>query len=222
MLVQKYETVKLFYDEYAYKIVILNSLSYFFRDKNFAFAKEQIDKLQTQYEKNEPLRISKFRKEVPVDLLTFTDAKNLYIEFIKARADYKLRIENPKMQIYSNNVGWLVKLIDRFPNVIEFWEPGKNNLGKLKANEIIVNSPPEYEYKVTLGDGVDPNLSRWISQNPDKAKAGTTCLETIANRGYVKGFYFYVRDEKVLNLISLFVGKVMRIDKLVYVTNSDK
>jgi hypothetical protein len=85
-----------------------------------------------------------------------------------------------------------------------------------------VQAVPEYEYKVTLNRGVDPALADWIRKNTGKAKAGNLCLETIEQTGYTKGFYIYVRDTKVLQLLSLFIGKVQRVDKLVYNTNIDK
>ena len=48
------------------------------------------------------------------------------------------------------------------------------------------------------------------------------CLETIERNGYTRGMYFYVRDEKILQLLSLFVSKLARVDKLVYNPNIDK
>jgi len=34
--------------------------------------------------------------------------------------------------------------------------------------------------------------------------------------------YFYARDEKIVQLLNLFVTKLARIDKLVYDSNIDK
>ena len=42
------------------------------------------------------------------------------------------------------------------------------------------------------------------------------------NNGFTKGLYFYVRDEKILQLLNLFIGKIQRIDKIVSSDNSDK
>ena len=59
--------------------------------------------------------------------------------------------------------------------------------------------------------------------NQNKVKIGQVCLEEIKNNGYVRGFYFYVRDEKVLRLVTLMIGNsITRIDKIVCKANIDK
>lgn len=210
------KTVKLFYDQYPYKITIRNALSHIFRDKNFSYAKSELDALQLQLDNGQPLQRRLYSKIANIQNNTFFEAQNLYIEFVKQK-DFKLRIENPNMQVYSHDYDWLEHLIQRF-DVLAFWEP----TSKLEKNIILVDTAPEYQYKVTLDVSVDPALADWITNNPDKAKAGATCLKTIRNNGYARGFYFYARDDKILQLLNLFIGKVQRIDKLVYIAKTDK
>lgn len=217
----RFETTKLFYDEYPYKLTVQNGLSYLFREKNLSRAKEELDLLQQQYEKGEPLERGSWHKKYPIELETFFEAKNLYIEFCKQK-EFKLRISNPHMQIYAHDYEWLVMLSTKIKSSYEFWEPKQGNLSELEKNVILVNHPVDFEYKVTLGDTCDNNLTNWIKNNPKKAKAGKICLETIERNGYTRGMYFYVRDEKILQLLSLFVSKLARVDKLVYNPNIDK
>ena len=220
-LLNSRETTKLFYDVYLYKLVVVNGLSYLFRDKNLSLAKEELDLLQQQYDSDEPLTRGSYGFKYPVEHNTFIEAKNLYIEFCK-QEDFKLRISNPHMQVYSHDYDWLVMLSLKIKSAYELWEPKLENVTALDKNVILVNHPIKYLYKVTLGQSCDKNLANWIRNNPDKAKAGNTCLETIERKGYVRGLYFYARDEKILQLLNLFVGKLARIDKLVYNTNIDK
>ena len=50
----------------------------------------------------------------------------------------------------------------------------------------------------------------------DKCKAGPKFIDLVANNGYVNGMYFYVRDEKVLQLVQLIIGgNIRRIDKFI-------
>lgn len=216
---QTYETVKLFYDEYPYKIVIRNGLVRIFREKNLAHAKSVLDNLQNMYDTNSPLQITRFRRIENISHSTFIEAKNLYIE-LSQNIDYKLRVENVRMQVYSHEYSWLQMLSQKF-NATEFWQP-RVDIDELGKNTIIVNTPPLYQYKVHLGTNVDPNLAQWIVTNPGKARAGTTCLDAIKQGHYCKGLYFYVRDDKILQLLNLFIGKVQRIDKLVYIAKTDK
>ena len=191
-----------------------------FRDKNLSFAKAELDALQHQYEEGNSLVRKSWSKEIHIEKNSFFEAKNLYIEFCKQK-DFKLRVQGYNMQIYSHDYEWLQYLADKFSNICtEFWEPINEAL--LKPNVIITDTKVEYEYKVTMDLDVDPNLANWIINNPSKAKAGSVCLDTIKNNGFTKGLYFYVRDEKILQLLNLFIGKIQRIDKIVSSDNSDK
>ena len=216
---KRFDTVKLFYDEYPYKLVVRNSLSHIFRDKNLPNAKQEIDILQDFLVKGQPLTRTTYLRSETVELQTFLEAQKLYIEFNQF-TDYKLRIENPLMQIYSHNYEWLVNITRRVKNCIELWEP--NSKVQLEPNVILTDKPSIFEYKVTLGLEVDPGLATWITANPDKAKAGATCLKEIANKGYTRDFYIYIRDEKILQLLNLFVSNIARVDKLVYIAKTDK
>ena len=215
------ETTKLSYDVYPYKLVVVNGLAHIFREKNLSNAKELLDDLQQQADSDEPLTRGSYGFKYPVEQDTFIEAKKLYIEFCK-QSDFKLRISNPYMQIYSHDYDWLIMLSTKIKSACELWEPKSGNLSTLDKNIILVNNPTDYPYKVTLGYSCDKNLAAWIRNNPNKVKAGNRCLETIERGGYVRGMYFYARDEKILQLLNLFVGKLSRIDKLVYNTNIDK
>ena len=216
---KKCETIKLFYNEYPYKVVVRNTLSSIFREKNLAHAKDVLDEIQLLYEQNLPLVRNYGMRVEHMSHKTFFDARNLYIEFSK-KLDFKLRIEADLIQVYSQEYQWLSHISEKF-SAIEFWEP-RIDVPKLNKNVIVVSDPPKFEYKVSLGENVDPALANWIISNKDKAKAGPVCLREIANNGYVKGFYIYVRDEKVMQLLTLFIGNIQRIDKLVYIAKTDK
>lgn len=216
---KKCETTKLFYNIYPYKVVLTNALATIFREKNLAHAKEELDALQRCFDQNLPLVRKRWRKEEHLSYKTFFDAKNLYIEFSK-NLDFKLRVDYNTMQIYSHEYAWLKLIAEKF-KANEFWEPIVD-LNKLEKNVIVVKEKPAYEYKITLDTNVDPNLADWIDNNPGKAKAGAKCLDCIRNNGYTRGFYFYVRDDKILQLLNLFTGKLQRIDKLVYIAKTDK
>ena len=216
---KKCETTKLFYNEYPYKVVISNVLAPIFREKNLAQAKDVLDQIQSVYEENLPLVRNYGMRVEHISHKTFFDAKNLYIEFSKKLA-FKLRVERCTIQVYSHEYQWLSHISKKF-SATEFWAP-RTDIPKLDKNIIVVSNPTEFEYKVSLGESVDPALANWILSNKDKAKAGPVCLREIANSGYVKGFYIYVRDEKVMQLLTLFIGNVQRIDKLVYIAKTDK
>ena len=187
-----YDTTKLFYDQYVYKLVFTNGLSSIFRNKNLTYARKILDRLDSAEQAGKPLAVQRMRRVEPVSVTNFVDAKKL-IRLLYNFEDYTLRIELSKMSIYANSKEWLTTIkhsVD--PNcVLEFWEPSPLQIDKLKPNVLISDSYPGYEYKVTI------------------------LLESCERKSYVDGFYFFVRDEKTLGLINLFLSNIRRIDKIV-------
>lgn len=216
----KFETTKLFYNEYKYKLVVRNQLAHLFREKHYRFTKTHLDLLQQNFEKGKRLILVRYLREDFIDVLDFQEAQILFNELTK-RDDYKLRVENPRMQIYSNDKKFLQNLISKLKFCLEFWEPGEEAL--IESNTIVLNRPMPYEYKVTLRSRTNYEFANWYESNKNKVKIGKTCLNEIRNRGYTNGLYFYVRDERVLNLITIIIGdSISRVDKVVYKQKLDK
>ena len=63
---------------------------------------------------------------------------------------------------------------------------------------------------------------KWINNNPNKAKASDALNYYASKQGEVSGMYFYVKDEKILQLIQLLGIKIRRIDNLIYKEDIDK
>ena len=221
---RKYETTKLFWGKYLYKISIRNVLAPCFRGKNFSYAREVLDGLQHSYEKGEPLIRTVWLKRHPVSEQQFLDAKILYSKF-KKFDDFLLRIEMSSMNVYSNDKDWLLELGDSVAeqSVESFWEPDTKYQSLLDQNTIIVPEHNGYDYKVTLGNkSGDSGFANFAKTNPKLVKVGPILMEEMENKGYVNNMYFYARDEKVLQLCSLLLSNIRRIDKLVVKSNIDK
>ena len=145
-------------------------------------------------------------------------AQYLLAEFTAQGHDnYKLRCENPFMSIYSNDINWLNNLMRKNLSVVSFSEPSIQDINNLRPNIIVTDEDPiPFKFKVTVGNQVSSGLGDWITANPDKCKAGTKFLQEVKNSGYVNGMYFYVRDEKVLQLIQIIIGgNIKRVDKFI-------
>ena len=222
---KKCETTKLFWGKYLYKLCINNGIGTIFRDKNFSYAREVLDRLQQQYEEGEPLKISRYYRETPVSELSFLDARKLY-KFLSKTDDYTLRIESSNVCIYSNNREWLHTLKSAFNkvNVLEMWEPNPDHVSHLEPNTIIVDKDNGYRYKVTLGTGVGDTsgFANWAKHNPKQVKVGAQLQHNLEHNSYVSDMYFYARDAKTINLCELMLSNIRRIDKLVVKTNIDK
>ena len=219
--IRELETTKLFYNKYLYKLLLHNPLVAIFRDKNFTYARQHLDALQLRYESGDKLRINKHREVVSVE--QFVGAKFLLTE-LDTQTDFKLRIESPRMAIYSNDKKWLDYMKTKPLKFFEFWSPNTDYVHLLQKNTILTSDINfGYAYKVTFADKIDPNFYKWIVNNPFKVKVGDTCLESIKKGQYVRGFYCYIKDDKILSLIHLMIGaQIARIDNIVYKAVKDK
>lgn len=212
------ETFKLFYDQYLYRLVIQHPLGSIFRDKKFDNARNILDEMQTQADNGRPLEWQRgYRYIVPISTKTLATGQYLLREFTKIDfKSFKLRCESPSIGIYSNNINWLLAFTRSKLDVTSLSRPHPDIVSDLVPNVIVVKDEIQHEYKITLGGRVSTSLADWIAANRDKCKAGPKFLETVRNGRYVDGYYFYVRDEKVLQLVQLIVGgKIKRIDKFI-------
>jgi len=223
------ETKKLHYGKYLYKLVLSNQLNTIFRTElqkhtKLGFAKEQLNNLHEKYIQGEPLEEQIYRtiRTIPTD--DYLDAVDIY-SILKFADDFKLRVDPWRsLTLYSNDKELLQKIIKKMRvSNREFWEPDSSTVNALlnETNIILVDRPHQFPLKVTLGGNrVDGVFADWLRNNADKSKIGPTALAEIEREGYLNGLYFYVRDEKILNLIYMIIGhNIRRIDKLVYKNN---
>ena len=146
MKLQLQETKKLFWDRYLFRISVWNGLAYIFRSKKLDLAREVLDGLQTQYENGEPLVIHSNLRNKHITESDFVNAKALLHELSKYKGEYLLRVENPILNIYSNDEYWMLSLIPTKINVTEYCRPADNiSQQMLNKNIIISNVPVEYE-----------------------------------------------------------------------------
>jgi hypothetical protein len=205
--------------------VVHNQLSHIFREKKWSYAKSELDFLQRSYEQKQDLLYwSRGLRTAPINEHDFFSATKLYQAFRqRSDKDYKIRVENSYLQIYANDKAWLLTLSKLTTKPLELWTPSTEHLALLSSNIIIKNKPFPYEYKVSLQNKVDPSFAIWIKNNKDKIKIGSKLLEYIDQGSWVKGMYFYIRDDKILQLVNLMIGSsIQRIDKIVSTANIDK
>lgn len=219
-----YNTDKMFYNVYHSKLVVHNQLAHIFREKKWSYAKSVLDHLQKSHEQNTNLIWQRGLRHDPVSEDDFITATKFYQTFKQKKDDdFKLRVENCFFQVYSNDTAWLVELSKLTNKSVQLWSPAVEHVGLLDSNTIIKNKPFAYDYKISLKNRVDPSFAVWAKNNKDKIKIGSKLLRYIEHSAYVKSMYFYVRDEKILQLIHLMIGSsILRIDKIVSTANIDK
>jgi len=195
-----------------------------FRNKNLAYARKEIDSMQQDFESGSPLYFKRILRQVTVGQGCFLDAKKI-LTYLKKNEDSMVRVEGVCLSIFSNNRSWICDLKSNISSqrILEFWEPDPKTLNLLSPKTIIVNTPTDYKYKVTLGPKGCPSFAKWAEQNPQHIKIGNGAKKELAEDGWVNGYYFYARDDKSLQICSLMLGSnIRRIDTLICKLDIDK
>lgn len=220
-----FETTKLFYNRYKYKLVLRTALAKHINPSKLTRLSEILDGLQRQADAgqaNLTFLTGMFNRSITSEELY--ESKRIYKELLRS-TEYRTRAEGITLSVYSNNWHWLLKLKSKVDDPQELWRPRKESEKTIEApNVIVVKQPPSYEFKVMLStySKIDPGLAEWIEANPTLAKTGKKTLSRIRNPRYTPSGHVYVRDLKVLNLLSFMVSNIGRVDKLVYVADKDK
>lgn len=223
---QLFKSRKLHYGKYLYKLAIVNSFSSFFRtehqkDGQLGYARSRLDDIFRHLDTRKPqIEIPLFYGSKYVSIDEFYDAVDIF-RHLKSSTEYLVRCERGSISIYSNDKSLLIKLGNKIRgNVVEFHEPDLDMVNTLINNKdiILVDTLPVYEYKLTFGKKLGKAaLVDWIEKNPHLAKIGSVARQCCNKEGYVKGYYFYVRDKKALTLAQLLIGdNIQRIQQLVH------
>jgi len=229
---KQYESSKLFYSEFLYKLEFRNELNTIFRSElqkkeELSYARDMLDTMTEQYRNNQPLIKQAFRSEIPVELDDYIDAMTLY-RTLKTNNEYKLRIDpGCLVTLFSNNKNFLLDLANKLTTAyINFHQPNEAHIKLLtsKTKIQIVDKKPNLPIRIWFNSTrIDKEFGNWIRANQDKCKIGKIALESLENYGYLNGLYMYLRDDKILNLVTLLAGQSIRsVEKLVYKGDIDK
>jgi len=232
----KFESVKLFYNKFYYKLELFTGAAFLFRNKDLKTVKQTID----EFWANIDLVKTRDLDDWPTTLSYSTrywlqrfnpteedinNCQKLHTYLSQTDKNARVRVEINNLSIYSNLKESLYELGNSLssnhpPN---FYEPSDAVKDQLKPNVLFHSFADKYKYKITLGKVYDSSLAAYIKANNNNfVKAGPACIESIENltTGSYNNFYIYVRDDNILNLLSMFGFETKRIEELL--PKSDK
>lgn len=213
-LLQKFETKKLFYKKYPYKIACLNALACDFRGGNLLHVSKILDLLHSKKRNGLPLQLPRIRV-YSIDPDSFDDACIIYNELQK-QTEYQLRVEGRMLNIFSMEKGWLYNLGNKLENCYGWYEP--SSLGVANPGEILLNKSNGYNYRVTLnGEKLSEDTVKWILNNEGNLKFGKIFKSNLLNGfRYFNGMYFYVKSEKLITLLNMIMfANIRHVDKVI-------
>ncbi len=146
----------------------------------------------------------------------------------RTNSNIKLRIEEPWVQIYSENEDELKLVAVRFfdkmkPLVQSVYIASEQDLDSLRSGKILIPSTSKntYKYKVVLKDGTyqsstKQQLLSYLDSLEDEIKISKGS-KAMLNRpfNFIWGVFFYANDLKIITFINLVApGIVSRIHEL--------
>lgn len=227
MPIKQRETTKLFYNKYAYKIIVRSDLSSIFGSHRQNYRKEILDNMELDISQGRTPTLKKWRSTVEISIGEFQKAK-IIDKLLQEYKDHRIRAEHHySLTIYTNTVELVDDLEKQLKyGIREIYRPKEGVLEFLNTNveTAIIKTEMPYEYRVYLnGNKVDSSFANWLKSNTDKSRIGPIAIMNIEKGHYTGGNYFYIKNEKVLTMIRMLVGhNIRKVERLVYLADIDK
>lgn len=203
-LIQIKPAIKLFLGQYKYKVALITTTARWFRSDTFTKIPSKIDEYYTTSRRNKLLR----DEDVGYSLELYNVLKNY--------SGYKLRIEHPILSIYTNDYQ-LVELLTRVNEIKVKYVSKPVDDREIPTGTILLKRTP-YKYKVTFGKTTQSYASfvEWCESTELVKLSKATKLQL--EKASWRGGSFYVKTEKGLTMVKIFLGPV--ITKLETIINT--
>jgi hypothetical protein len=198
-------TSKLFFDKYKYKIVLRNKSASWFRGNDLDHVASRL------------LNISPavyWEKELSTQDRDYAEK---LVSIMRQCNNYELRIESPLLSFYTNTEADIKKLskidITKVKYVVM---PDATTSSSLDEHKVIVKRL-DFGYKVSMGRTTQDFTSfvNWCNGNP-KIRMPKRVKHDLSKAYSWGGGHFYVKDEKTLLMVKMFVGSwINKVEQVV-------
>jgi hypothetical protein len=190
------DTVSLFANKYKYKIVLVCPAAHWFRGNKLDFVLEKLKEGQF------PLGI-KIKDKEDVDYCF-----SLH-QLMTTLSDYEIRVESPMINFYTNNTSDIERLAALDECKVKFiCLPNKANPNLVEGSVIVKTL--DYGFRVHLGPSKSSytNFVNWCDENK-KVRLPRRAKDDLSKNSSRGGGYFYVKDEKTLTMVRLFLNNLI-------------
>jgi len=195
-LIRIKDTNSLFSDKYQYKIVIVCPIAAYFRSADFSQVRLKLDLLK---QGQRPFWI---KIKGPDDISFCYKMLDVLIKY----NDFNIRVEQPYLNYYTNDTKAIEELAAIDSERISYVSmPNKNN-PSLQQRSVILKKI-DYDYKVFLGKTTQ-NYNSFLTwtKNNDLVKLTKRAQNDLSKNRSFGGSYLYVKNEKALTLVRVFIG----------------
>lgn len=196
--IQTKNTTKLFNNKYKYKIVLVLKTASWFRGGDLDNVKENAS---TQDVEKRPTWVKQLTKDDYADALALCNVLKKFTE------DYQIRVESPLLSFYTNDKSQIEKLAKLNPLLVKYVSfPEQGTESILDDHKVIVKNI-DYAYKVTMGR-TRQNFSNFVEwcDGKDKIRMPKRAKKDLSKNNCWGGSHFYVKDDKTLTMVKMFVG----------------
>jgi hypothetical protein len=204
--IQTKQTTKLFNHKYKYKIVLVSKAAGLFRGCNF----ESIDSNLRESQKDD--QYDWIKRLTDEDLYYAGKLSNA----LKKCKEFEIRVENPYISFYTNvdkDIEALSKIDSERVKYVSM--PATGTETALTEGKVIVKNI-DFDYKVTMGRTRQEFTSfvEWC-EGKDKIRMPKRAKKDLCRKSCWGGSHFYVKDEKMLTMVKMFVGGYIHSVELV-------
>jgi hypothetical protein len=194
--IQTKQTTKLFNNKYKYKIVLVVKSAGWFRGCNFDYVNERLI--------NQPVEKDPWVTKLTQDEVQYTSR---LCETFKKLTDYEIRVENPFISFYTNNDANVEKIakIDLFR--VKYVSLPKAGTESVLDNHKVIVKNLDFDYKITMGR-TRQNFSDFVAwcEDKEKIRMPKRAKRDLSKNNCWGGSHFYVKDDKMLTMVKMFVG----------------
>lgn len=196
--IQTKQTIRLFNSKYKYKIVLLSRAASWFRGNDLDNVKKNLfNTLTRPYVGSQKL-----------STLDLAYAQKLVSAFDNM-ADFIIRVESPYINFYTNNaadVEKLAKIDSEHVKYVCLPAPGSESL--LEDKKVLVKNL-NYAYKIHIGRtrSNHNDFVTWCEDKTERIRLTKTAKKNLSKDSAWGGYYFYVRDDKTLTMVKMFLGE---------------
>ena len=194
--IQTKQTTKLFNKKYKYKIVLVCKSAGWFRGCNFEYVDEKLI--------NQPIEKDPWVTKLTQDEIYYTTK---LCNTLKKLSGYEIRVENPFISVYTNNDIDVEKIAKIDSDRVKYVSlPNAGTETVLDNHKVIVKNL-DFDYKVTMGR-TRQNFSEFVAwcEDKDKIRMPKRAKRDLSKSACWGGSHFYVKDDKMLTMVKMFVG----------------
>lgn len=202
------ETRSLFLGKYQYKIALVCSSATLFRGGDIDNAVLELAKIDIRAPEHFSYWSSRIKSAEDLEYV-----RSLCSDF-KKMTEYDLRVEQPIINIYTNDVKSVKLFEKKYADTIKFISKPSEE-GVLTSDTIIMNKM-NFEYRITMGATKQEYSSfvEWAENHP-KIKLTKSCKRDLIRGKSWGGTHFYVTGDNNLLMTKMHLGgtisKVQRI-----------